>query len=220
MSLIFKRSNSTVISQFRQAMSSIANQVMILTPTCKVNDISNFQPEILNLRGVTLSSVTSLSINPHPLIQFNLMIPSITSENLHKYDKFALHILNPNDHNIELVKKFSKHREFNVKTSKFDQISPFKGLAKDIDFKLQNVEQLDSVDVQNNTNEKNNLYLPILQSISKVLICEKHQNLLVQDHEIWIGKVLEIKTLNDNYNSKNGGLLNFNRSFHKVGNVI
>ncbi|KAH3688667.1 hypothetical protein WICPIJ_000358 [Wickerhamomyces pijperi] len=206
MSLIFKRFNTTL--HFREAMSSIANQVMIITPTIQLSSPSvtpeYLQENILKLKGVTLSSVTSLSIKPSPLLQFNLMIPSITSENLHKFDQFAVHTLIPTKLSTELIQKFSKHREYNSGTNDFDIVSPFRDLKLDQDFELKSLGK--------------GLYLPILKNVNKVMICEKYKYLHVQDHEIWVGKVTEIQGWDNGV--KNGGVLNFNRGFYGIGEKI
>lgn len=57
--------------------------------------------------------------------------------------------------------------------------------------------------------------LPLLtQNVERILICEKNKMFKVQDHEIWIGEVVDI--IDRVEGKKTGGLLNFNRSFHRV----
>lgn len=193
-------------------MSSIANQVMILTPALRLpstsstssTTASSISENILKLKGVTLSSVTSLSINPDPLIQFNLMIPSITSENLHKFDQFAVHTLNPTEACADLVQKFSRHRKYNETTNQFDVVSPFADLQLGEDYELKDLG--------------NGIFLPVLKNVNKVMICEKYKYLHVQDHEIWVGKVKEIEGWDNGV--KNGGFLNFNRGFHGIGEKV
>lgn len=165
-------------------MSSLAAPVMILTTAGE--------------KGATLSSVTSLSINPHPLIQFNLMTPSTTSTSLHENGVFALHLLKPNKESGEMARLFGKNGYFDKEKNIYVPVSPFKDLNEK-DFKLLSIKDKE---------------LPILNNVERVLICEKEEIFNIQDHEIWIGKVLQVLELN--HEIKTGGLLNFNRSFHKI----
>lgn len=162
---------------FKESMASIGNQTIILTTS--------------HQRGITLSSFTSLSVNPSPLIQFNVQIPSRTSHLLNYYNHFAIHFLKPNEESVRLIKNFSSAKQF-------DDLQPQKDFT--------------NFDINHET-------LPILSNVDKVLICKKYSNFIVQDHEIWIGEVLEI--LNNNKdNVKTGGLFNFNRKFYKIGDEL
>ena len=59
--------------------------------------------------------------------------------------------------------------------------------------------------------------VPVLEDVERVLVCARHEVFGVQDHEIWVGKVLEVLEKAD---GKSGGLLNYNRGFHKVGSGL
>lgn len=187
-------------------MSSIANQTMILTaphPNNNTKDITNLY------KGVTLSSVTSLSINPTPLIQFNLQKPSTTSQLLHNHKYFAIHILSPHQGSANLARLFSRNRIYDTEKEEYVPFPPFKELEKDVDYEVLENQGIDD-----------EFKLPILKkNIEKVLICKKFKHFDINDHEIWIGEIKEIKNFNIG-GWKSGGLLNFNRKFHIIGDEV
>ncbi|KAH3900880.1 conserved putative NADH-dependent flavin oxidoreductase [Saccharomycodes ludwigii] len=84
-------------------MTKVANQAMILTATSTTSPTTSD-----DYRGVTLSSVTSLTINPKPMLQFNLQIPSFTSQAIHRNNVFAIHLMKPNLESVQLARLFSK----------------------------------------------------------------------------------------------------------------
>lgn len=74
-----------VTATYRDVMGLHSQPVMILTTNC---NSEGHEP-----RGLTLSSVTSLSLKPEPLLCFNLQVPSRTSQVLHDREVFALNML-------------------------------------------------------------------------------------------------------------------------------
>ncbi|CCH45030.1 hypothetical protein BN7_4609 [Wickerhamomyces ciferrii] len=188
-------------------MSSIANQTMILTAPF-ANHPEDHSQECF-YKGATLSSVTSLSINPKPLLQFNLQIPSMTSDLLHDFEIFGIHILPPTQESADLAKLFSKARVYNVEKSKYEPVSPFSSLELGKDYEL--------IEIKGAGNDK--IELPILKNVEKLLICCKFKHFEIQDHEIWIGEIKEVREFIKNV-EKSGGLLNFNRNFHIIGEKI
>ncbi|EDO14850.1 hypothetical protein Kpol_359p11 [Vanderwaltozyma polyspora DSM 70294] len=206
MSLLTKRWSSSTHSGkhlvkqqlFKDAMGKMASQAMIISSACNDNlPHSSF-------RGLTASSVSSLALKPSPMIQFNIQLPSFTSDFLHKYSMFAVHLLKPNPVSIELAKTFSqgattlKHSNVVVPTK------PFATLKEDIDYETLSIRGTD-------------LVIPILKNSEYVLLCKKKDVFRVGDHEIWVGNVEDI-LVNDQ--DSTGGVLYYNRNFHKLGGVI
>lgn len=179
-------------------MGKIASQAMILSSASK-NTVPHSQ-----LRGLTVSSVTSLSLKPQPLIQFNLQLPSFTSEALHETNCFAIHLLIPNKVSIELAKNFSKGAIKNEADSTFSPTKPFENLVEHVHYDTYRIAGSD-------------LVIPILKNSERVLLCEKKEVFRVGDHEIWVGKVEDILV---NEEKTTGGLLYCNRNFHLLGNKI
>lgn len=203
-------SQSKLTTLFKLTMSSFGSQAMILTSASPKDETFH------NLHGMTLSSVCSLSILPKPLMQFNLHLPSYTSDSLHRCGYLALHILPPTPNSVKLGRIFSKGIKMNksdqeiLKTTNqelkdgevfHEMTKPFEKLSsKDYSFKY--------ID---------NFKLPILSDSEKVIICKTEKSFNVDNHEIWIVHVLEII---DNLTQKSGGLLYFNRGFYKIGESL
>lgn len=204
MRLEFVRFKSTInkhlITQekFKECMGKIANQAMILSAASK-----NTVPHNL-FRGLTLSSVTSLSLKPQPLIQFNLQLPSFTSEALHETGCFAVHLLKPNATSIQLARIFSKGAVKNEGELTFSATRPFQDLVENVHYDTYSLQGTD-------------LVVPILKNSERVLICEKKDVFKVGDHEIWVGKIEDIIA---NEQNTTGGLLYCNRHFHILGDKI
>lgn len=204
MKLGFVRYQSTIskhiITQekFKQCMGKIANQAMILSAASS-KEVPHSQ-----FRGLTLSSVTSLSLKPQPLIQFNLQLPSFTSEALHETEFFAVHLLKPNGTSIKLARNFSKGAIRNEKDSTFSPTRPFEDLVEKVHYDTYKIQGTD-------------LVIPLLKNSERVLICEKSDIFQVGDHEIWVGRVEDIVANEEN---TTGGLLYCNRNFHLLGDKI
>lgn len=184
--------------RFKECMGKVANQAMVLSAASK-----DVVPHNL-FRGLTLSSVTSLSLKPHPLIQFNLQLPSFTSDALHETGYFAVHLLKPNSASIKLAREFSKGAIINEKDSTYSPTRPFEDLVENVHYNTYKIEGTD-------------LVIPLLKNSERVLICQKRDVFQVGDHEIWVGQIEDIKV---NDTKSTGGLLYCNRNFHTLGEKI
>lgn len=180
------------------------------------------------LHGMTLSSVTSLTVNPEPIIQFNLQIPSATSTELHQHKYLALHIMEPSEKAVELARIFSMGaRHINSTNMDLTKVTtPFEQLAVDQWDLYGNTDKTPTAlrsdfDASQLFREgNNNINLPILtKDAERVLICEKYKVFRVHNHEIWTCKVKDI-LVNIHEEGRSGGLLYFNRRFHKVGKPL
>ncbi|QLQ80216.1 hypothetical protein HG537_0D02170 [Torulaspora globosa] len=198
------RWQSTVVRQritrdkFRECMSKIANQAMVLSAASK-----NVVPHKL-FRGLTISSLTSLSLKPEPLIQFNLQLPSFTSEALHQTGFFAVHLLKPNSTSIKLAREFSKGAIINEKDQTYSPTRPFENLVENEHYVTYKIEGTD-------------LVVPLLKNSERVLICQKKDVFQIGDHEIWVGQIEDIIV---NEAQPTGGLLYCNRKYHSLGEKI
>ncbi|ODV87670.1 hypothetical protein CANARDRAFT_193088, partial [[Candida] arabinofermentans NRRL YB-2248] len=197
----------------------ISNQAMILTaPFQGVPNPSKFH-------GMTLSSVCSLVVNPEPVIQFNLQIPSITSEHLHKYNYLALHIMKPSNDSVNLARTFSKGiKVSHDENGQIQHTKPFELLEKS---EWDIYDNGSRYPLSMNSTHENvfiddiNLNIPILTKNSeRILICEKYKVFQIYNHEIWTCKVKDIIVNDDVSGIKTGGLLYFNRQFHTIGDAL
>ena len=204
--MLRKYSTSCLLESFRLAMGRVSSQAMILTSaTSNLNE----------LHGMTLGSVCSLSVFPSPLIQFNLHLPSYTSSELHKHKYLALHVLPPTKNSVHLSRIFAKGVKLNkgaklapTKEEKIDgqvfheMTKPFTRLQKGVDYLFYNIS-----DVQ----------IPILSNVETTLICQTRNTFPVDNHEIWVADVVDII---HNKTQKSGGILYFDRGFHKIGKSL
>lgn len=189
--LALKRWSSTNQASFREAMAGVASSPMIITTSHRVNGSQAREP-----RGITLSSVTSLSLNPEILISFNIQVPSRTSEVLHDRGLFALNMLDSSPQSAQLCKVFAGQLGRTV--------NPFE------------VEK--HLFLWNDHGDENAMDIPTVIDAMAVLYCEKKRVIRVQDHEIWIARVSDIKTkhMTDGHVDKNH-LVYYRRGFHSVG---
>lgn len=185
------------------------------------------KPEIGRMHGTTLSSVSSLTVNPEPIVQFNIQVPSATSKSIHDNKYLALHILKPSQESVKLARNFSlgsryingiQQEQLNLGvTSTSLHTTPFERINKnqwDLFENVMHSKRPGSVHLDSD------LHLPILTKDSeRILICQKYKVFKVYNHEIWTCKVKEI-LVNIDEDVKTGGLLYFDRKFHHVGDAL
>ena len=186
---------SCLLEPFRLTMSRISSQAMILTSgTTNTHE----------LHGMTLGSVCSLSVFPKPLIQFNLHLPSYTSSELHKHQFLALHILPPTSLSVHLSRIFAKGIKSKDGEAFHEKTRPFHRLKHNHDYLFYNIDDIK---------------IPVLKNVETTMICKTRQDFLVDGHEIWVADVIDILQ-NEQYKEKSGGILYFNRGFHKDGETL
>ncbi|KAI5951984.1 hypothetical protein KGF54_005059 [Candida jiufengensis] len=181
-------------------MSKLASQAMILTS-------STTKEEIKTLHGMTLSSVVSLSVYPKPFLQFNLHLPSYTSISLKENKYCAIHLMSPTQESSKIARIFAKGNKLKQQDEDgevfHEMTTPFNELT-DKDYEYYKIN--DKVEI------------PILKTgVESIFICKVDQFIPIHDHEIWIIEVIKILNFND---KKTGGLLYYNRGFHKIGESV
>lgn len=179
---------------FRQSMQRISFPTMIITTSAFTDTPS------ADFHGLAVSSMTSLSVEPAPLLQFNIQIPSLSSKNLHKHDLFAVHQLKPAPISVDLVMNFSRG-------IRHGGTKPFENLIENTDYTIYKNAKYDS----------EQSVLPILKQVERVLICKKKDIFTVADHEVWVGEVVDCVTRDE---TNTGGLLHSNGQFFKRGEPI
>ncbi|KAG7785927.1 hypothetical protein KL910_000702 [Ogataea haglerorum] len=179
-----------LIDRYVNFSTSSLMPAMILTAPALSSSVSD-------LHGMTLSSVSSLTVSPEPVVQFNLQVPSRTSQTLHESGFLALHILPPVKESVRLARAFSRGTQGKRVTR------PFEELGKD-EWSYFTTETLK---------------IPVLSLAERILICEKHQVFRVYNHELWTCRVREIVRRAGDADAT-GGLLYFNRRFHAVGGKL
>jgi flavin reductase (DIM6/NTAB) family NADH-FMN oxidoreductase RutF len=166
-------------------------------------------------RGLTVSSLTSLSLNPAPLVSFNLQLPSRTSEILHERNVFAVNIVPGTPQIRDLVIAFAGGYGHDV--NPFEKFSSmFTVPAKLAAHKQESHNHEREGDIEEFKHAQN---IPVIKDALAVLYCRKHQIFKVQDHEIWVAEVFHVDATNCN-DSNATTLLYQNRSFHSLGSVL
>lgn len=235
---------------FRLTMSRLASPAMVLTsaiPTTKSNTSSSTSNTVASsshdidpkqdLHGMTLSSVCSLSVYPKPYLEFNLHLPSYTSTALHQHQYLAIHLMPPTHHSAKICRVFAKGVKLNKRGTKWtsnpetsaspkeegdnngqgiriedddgeifhEMTTPFTNLAEGRDYTFIKRHQ-------------EGIAIPVLAHAELIFICKTTHNFTIDDHEIWVVQVVDILT--DSKLNKSGGLLYFNKGFHKIGESL
>ncbi|KAI0847215.1 flavin reductase like domain-containing protein [Daldinia vernicosa] len=112
-----KPSNPTrhVLSQpMRAVMRQIPHPVVVITTLENAHSISELidgsKDQVLPPvpRAMTVSSFTSLSVDPVPRVTFNVSLPSTTYQALMKCGRFNAHILSSDDHGVRIADLFTR----------------------------------------------------------------------------------------------------------------
>ncbi|GAO48227.1 hypothetical protein SAICODRAFT_31348 [Saitoella complicata NRRL Y-17804] len=166
----------------RIAMRSLPQPVVIIT-TADPNSP-------LNRRGLTLSSLTSLSLHPIPLLSFNIRLPSRASGLLHRSGRFVVHILPASQRYADLCAAFATS-EYTASGDQ-DVKDPW---AMGYEWKVSGEGQ------------------PVLEGALVKMHCKVRRTVEVGDHEVWVGEVTKV-----NNSQKEGeyGLLYCDRKYRSV----
>lgn len=156
-------------SDLRLMMRKLSHSVTIIT----TKNPSNHQ----EFHGTTISSLTSISIDPIPLISFSLRLPSRLYNLLSKNHPFNVHLLNSDHQSITLSKLFSKPRSEEEKQN-LELIELCRKLNVEIGFGRlvcsiwKTIELIENED-QNQNQVKSVL---ILAKVIEVIELKHHQN--------------------------------------------
>jgi len=181
-------------------MRSLPYPVVILTTTASPSTSSasaSTTPTSSGV-GITLSTLTCLSLSPHPLISFNIKTPSRTSSAIHTHPSgaFTVHVLSSTPHAAFVADAFA-------------QVSAAPGEKADPWRKLRG-----TVEVHASTG------VPELGREDGVVArwrCRRHDVLQVEDHEIWVGRVVGMEVLGGEGEAALGYA---DRRFRVMGEVV
>lgn len=169
-------------------MRSVASPVVVCTSTDKGEH-----------RAMTMSSFTSLTLTPTPLITFNVKTPSRTLEAISSSRQFNIHILSGDESGVRVADHFTRG---NVEG---------KGLWG-LKFEAVEGESMP----------------PTLQEegVMYVLRCKLFDETLgggmvsVRDHVMVVGEVLEVASGKGEHNGTEFGLAYADRKYRGVGGVL
>ncbi|KAA8908632.1 flavin reductase like domain-containing protein [Sphaerosporella brunnea] len=156
---------SELSEALRKSMRLLPHPVAILTTSSAAST-----PGV----GITLSTLTCLSLSPDPLVSFNIKLPSSTSAHLHSHPSrsFCLHLLSASPHAAFLAESFAQ-----LNARRGEKVDPWTRL-------------LGGVDVWE--------AVPMLGGADGVVVrlrCRGEKVVTVADHEIWVGKVFGVEEL-------------------------
>ncbi|KAI0095937.1 flavin reductase like domain-containing protein [Daldinia grandis] len=104
-----------VLSQpMRAVMRQIPHPVVVITTLENAHSIAELRDRSEDQalppvpRAMTVSSFTSLSVDPVPRVTFNVSLPSTTYQALMKCGKFNAHILSSDDHGVRIADLFTR----------------------------------------------------------------------------------------------------------------
>ncbi|KAI2607939.1 flavin reductase like domain-containing protein [Hypoxylon sp. NC1633] len=118
------KSTQHALSQpMRAMMRQLPHPVVVITTLENTRQLSDFkdildtQPPPPIPRAMTVSSLTSLSIDPVPRVTFNVTLPSTTYEALVHCGHFNAHILTGNEHGARIADLFTRGNRSSIGTS-------------------------------------------------------------------------------------------------------
>lgn len=190
-------------SHLRRLMRTMPHSVVVATSTAPSPDCG-IPP---SFKGMTVSSFTTLTLTPSPIITFNIRKPSQTLTAISESKQFLIHILSATESGARVADAFTKG---NAIGSDVFLNSAFAVLKRGTDGTTQSLDP------------------PLLaaEGITKVLRCELQEDkglIEVGDHVLILGKVLGIiepSTEQKSHNFERRGLCYLDRSYRKAGPVI
>ncbi|KAM5432361.1 hypothetical protein MferCBS31731_007564 [Microsporum ferrugineum] len=96
---------SSIQTQVRRLMRLVPHPVAIVTST------EPHSPPNAAFRGMTVSSFNTVTLNPAPVISFNVKTPSETYNAICSSSRFLVHLLPPSENMARLALEFSKGYE-------------------------------------------------------------------------------------------------------------
>ncbi|KAH8815916.1 flavin reductase like domain-containing protein [Xylogone sp. PMI_703] len=206
-------------TELRRIMRATVHSVVVLTTTTGPASTPIF-------RGMTLSSFTTLTLTPSPIVTFNIRRPSRTLDAIRDSKHFLIHMLSATESGAGVANEFTQG---NIDTE---------GNERDVFNSSKFVIQHDVVKPSGNGNTTlERLVLPMMvaKGITKVLRCEvlntshdlsKSDGLVeVGDHVLILAKVLDIlgspgKGRRSSGTDEEDGLCYANGKYRKHGQVI
>lgn len=188
-------------SHLRQLMRTMPHSVVVATATAPSPDRGT--PP--SYKGMTVSSFTTLTLTPQPIITFNIRKPSSTLDAIQGSGQFLIHILAATKSGASVADAFTKGNGTNVfRSPTFTVLKTRRGTGGGIDPPLLAAE-----------------------GITKVLRCEvlngDQQGLVdVGDHTLVLAKVVSI--IEPGHVAEGGqerkGLCYFNGQYRDIGDAI
>ncbi|KAF8422396.1 flavin reductase like domain-containing protein [Tirmania nivea] len=201
-----------IADQVRGVLRHMVHPVVILT--------TSTSPSPNDWRAMTLSSFTSLSLDPHPLITFNIKTPSACASAMHARKRFIVHAMLPTTRAADFAARFSnpyvpgQDWKYAVRPNSVEQpmaaLHPGEKeqLLKDNDLTKEEIADIEGLCKENKAqvplsgqfgqihvlaNELTDNLPALREEVMFRLYCTPERTIPVQDHEIWVAKVERIE---------------------------
>ncbi|KAE9379545.1 hypothetical protein N431DRAFT_553724 [Stipitochalara longipes BDJ] len=204
-------------TSLRLLMRTLPHSVVVVTSS-NPPPLKSPSPTIpQHYRGMTVSSFTTITLTPTPIISFNVKFPSHTLSAIQKSRQFLVHILEASENGARIADSFTKGSKFVERLLEGNE----KGVGiLPVVVGITGEEEGKEMGIK----------LPMLKAegVSRVLRCkvlsesEGRSGLVeVGDHVIVIARVEEIfETEGEGKGEGKGGLCYANGKYRRVGNVI
>ncbi|KAF8441974.1 flavin reductase like domain-containing protein [Terfezia claveryi] len=201
-----------ISDRVRGVLRHMVHPVVILT--------TSTSPNPRDWRAITLSSFTSLSLDPHPLITFNVKTPSACATAMHARKRFIVHAMLPTTRAADFAARFSlpyvpgQDWQYAARPNSVEQPLAFihlgekEQLLKNEDFTEQEIAEIEGLRKGKTPEvglsgqfgripvlaDESTDNLPALwEEVMFRLYCTPERTIPVQDHEIWVAKVERIE---------------------------
>ncbi|GIZ38614.1 hypothetical protein CKM354_000202600 [Cercospora kikuchii] len=102
----------SLMDRFRSTLRTLTHPVVLITSGRFDEATKGSKHErILGARGVTVSSFNTVTLNPHPVVSFNLKLPSRTWDAIHETQQFVVHVLASNSRGAAIAETFTRPYE-------------------------------------------------------------------------------------------------------------
>ncbi|KAF9425634.1 hypothetical protein BGZ94_007366 [Podila epigama] len=227
--------DKTTSENLRRVLRKVPFPVVIVS-TCSPVDPTQ-------RRGITVSSFTSISLKPIPLIAFCVKLPSRASTALHEANQFVVQFLAEDQiaHSVAFSSSVAPPK--GVTAKRITQDKEIEALVQEAEKQTLNSSngetrastQTPPVGNNSSTSSSTDLdpftvlgyetdpesNLPVLKNTLGAIRCKAHQVLNVGDHEMWIGHVEKVLYGDiPGEPDQDRPLLYHDRSYRKVGRRI
>lgn len=198
--------SSELSSSFRSFMRAVPNPVCVITANApEIQDTAQSVKQPIDTdstieahpspSGMTVSSLTSVSLSPHIMLSFNVRRPSRTLNAIEAGTLFRIHVLRDNNAGAILAHAFARPQSFESQCRTITDVAKCK-----------------VIDARGG---------PLLQGLGVIgsLFCEMSQTIEVQDHVIVVARVESIE-LDQKTGSGDATLTYAHGQYHSLGEII
>ena len=175
----------------RLLMRTLPHSVVVVTSSKAPLLLDESTPQ--SYRGMTVSSFTTITLSPTPIISFNVKTPSETLSAIRKSENFLLHILEANENGARIADAFTKGNKSVARLLE----GGVEGVEIEPVLRMVELEEDEEGEVEEDAEEDGSkayveaIQLPMLagKGVSRVLACEVMDEVEVGDHVVVFASV-------------------------------